>query len=218
MVRGLLCPLRSLTSGPPPIILCTMQLVHYPHPSLRWKSQPIQSISGSLRRVVREMFELMYEAKGIGLAANQVALPFRFFIINVSGDSDLSDQEHVFINPEISNQSGLVEGEEGCLSVPQLYGQVKRFETITVEAYDLDGQGFAMDLDELPARVVQHETDHLDGVMFFDRMTDTDLQALQPQVDEFVTVFRHDQSAGTTASDAELTEQLKNLERDGLGG
>ncbi|HAA48174.1 MAG TPA: peptide deformylase, partial [Planctomycetaceae bacterium] len=107
------------------------------------------------------MFELMYEAKGIGLAANQVALPFRFFIINVSGDPDLSDQEHVFINPEISNQSGLVEGEEGCLSVPQLYGQVKRFETITVEAYDLDGQGFAMDLDELPARVVQHETDHL---------------------------------------------------------
>ena len=124
----------------------------------------------------------------------------------------------MFINPEISNQSGLVEGEEGCLSVPQLYGQVKRFETITVEAYDLDGQGFAMDLDELPARVVQHETDHLDGVMFFDRMTDTDLQALQPQVDEFVTVFRHDQSAGTTASDAELPEQLKNLERDGLGG
>ncbi|HAA48173.1 MAG TPA: peptide deformylase, partial [Planctomycetaceae bacterium] len=63
-----------------------------------------------------------------------------------------------------------------------------------------------------------HETDHLDGVMFFDRMTETDLQALQPQVDEFVTVFRHDQSTGTTASDAELTEQLKNLERDGLGG
>ena len=69
----------------------------------------------------------------------------------------------------------------------QVYGQVKRFETITVEAYDLDGRGFAMDLDELPARVVQHETDHLDGVMFFDRMSETDRQGLEPQIDEFVT-------------------------------
>jgi len=195
-----------------------MQIVHYPHPSLRWKSRPIQSVSEELRRAVREMFEIMYEAKGIGLAANQVALPFRFFIINVSGDPDLADEELVFLNPELSNQSGLVEGEEGCLSVPQLYGQVKRFETITVEAYDLDGQGFAMDLDELPARVIQHETDHLDGVMFFDRMNETDLQAIEPQIDEFVTVFRHDQSTGERPSDDALTEQLKILERDGLGG
>ena len=113
-----------------------MQIVHYPHPSLRWKSRPVSSVSGALRRTVQEMFELMYEAKGIGLAANQVALPFRFFIINISGDPDLADEELVFLNPELSAQSGSTEGEEGCLSVPQVYGQVKRFETITVEAYD----------------------------------------------------------------------------------
>ena len=195
-----------------------MQIVHYPHPSLRWKSRPIQSVGEALRTVVREMFELMYEQKGIGLAANQVALPFRFFIINVSGDPDLADEEHVFLNPEISNQSGLIEGEEGCLSVPQLYGQVKRFETITVEAYDLDGEAFAMDLNDMPARVVQHETDHLDGVMFFDRMNDTDLQVIEPQIDEFVTVFRHEQSKGECPSDDVLSEQLRILERDGLGG
>ena len=195
-----------------------MQIVHYPHPSLRWKSCPVSSVSGALRRTVQEMFELMYEAKGIGLAANQVALPFRFFIINISGDPDLADEELVFLNPELSAQSGSTEGEEGCLSVPQLYGQVKRFETITVEAYDLDGRGFAMDLDELPARVVQHETDHLDGVMFFDRMSETDRQGIEPQIDEFVTVFRHQQSTGENPSDEELAEQLAVLERDGFGG
>ena len=104
------------------------------------------------------------------------------------------------------------------LSVPQVYGQVKRFETITVEAYDLDGRGFAMDLDELPARVVQHETDHLDGVMFFDRMSETDRQGRESQIDEFVTVFRHQQSTGESPSDEELAEQLAALERDGFGG
>ena len=195
-----------------------MQIVHYPHPSLRWKSRPVSSVSGALRRTVQEMFELMYEAKGIGLAANQVALPFRFFIINISGDPDLADEELVFLNPELSAQSGSTEGEEGCLSVPQVYGQVKRFEKITVEAYDLDGRGFAMDLDELPARVVQHETDHLDGVMFFDRMSETDRQGLEPQIDEFVTGFRHQQSTGESPSDEELAEQLAALERDGFGG
>ena len=78
-----------------------MQIVHYPHPSLHWKSRPVSGVDGALRRKVREMFELMYEAKGIGLAANQVALPFRFFITNISGDPDLADEEFVFLNPEL---------------------------------------------------------------------------------------------------------------------
>ncbi len=207
--------IQALTPGEPGF---HMQIVHYPHPSLRWKSRPLAGISGELKRTVREMFELMYEAKGIGLAANQVALPFRFFIINVSGDPDISEEELVFINPELSQASGSAEAEEGCLSVPQLYGQVKRHEKITIEAYDLDGQGFAMDLEDLPARVVQHETDHLDGVMFFDRMSDVARQGLAEQIDEFVTVFRHEQSTGIVGSDEELADQLRILERDGLGG
>ena len=106
-------PLRSLTSKSPPIISPAMEIVHYPHPSLRWKSRAVSSVNGALRRMVREMFELMYEAKGIGLAANQVALPFRFFITNISGDPDLADEEFVFLNPELSAQSGSTEGEEG---------------------------------------------------------------------------------------------------------
>jgi peptide deformylase len=195
-----------------------MQIVPYPHPSLGYSSRPITSVNEALRRTVREMFELMYEAKGVGLAANQVALPLRVFIMNISGDSDLADEEHVFLNPELSGQAGSVEAEEGCLSVPELYGQVKRFERVTIEAYDLDGEGFAMDLDELPARVVQHETDHLDGLMFFDRMNDLDRQAIEPQIDEFVTVFRHGQSTGEIPADSSLTDQLEILARDGLGG
>jgi peptide deformylase len=195
-----------------------MEIVHYPHPALRWKSCPVTRINAALKSTVREMFELMYEAMGVGLAANQVALPFRFFIINISGDPELTDEEFVFLNPEITNRSGTVEGEEGCLSVPQLYGQVQRAESLTVSAYDLEGEGFQMDLDELPCRVVQHENDHLEGVMFFDRMSDTDRKELEPGIDEFETIFRHCQATGDCDSDEELVRQLGSLERNGLGG
>ncbi len=195
-----------------------MEIVYYPHPALRRKSSPVTRINAALKSTVREMFELMYEAQGVGLAANQVALPFRFFIMNLSGDPTVTDEEFVFLNPEITNRSGTVEAEEGCLSVPQLYGQVKRAESLTVSAYDLDGNEFELDLDDLPGRVIQHENDHLDGIMFFDRMSDTDRRELEPQIDEFETIFRHRQSTGERDSDEELVRQLAHLECNGLGG
>lgn len=195
-----------------------MEIVHYPHPALRWKSRPVTQIDVGLKRTVRRMFELMYEAKGIGLAANQVALPFRFFIINLSSDPELLEEELVFINPQIVQRSGSVEGEEGCLSVPQLYGQVTRAEQIVVDAFDLDGQGFQYELDDLPGRVVQHETDHLDGIMFFDRMSDTTRRQLEPQLDEFETIFRHRQSTGECLSDPELCGRLEELQEQGVPG
>src|SRR5262245_40675031 len=143
-----------------------MRVVQYPHPALRWKSKPITQINAELRGIVRRMFELMYEHKGIGLAANQVALPYRLFVANISGDAEHADEEHVFINPEILSRQGTVEAEEGCLSLPALYGQVRRSENVVVSAFDLDGNEFEMTLEDLPARVIQHETDHLDGVLF----------------------------------------------------
>lgn len=115
------------------------------------------------------MFDLMYEAKGIGLAANQVALPWRFFIINLTGDPAETHEELVFINPEIIKRRGAEEDEEGCLSFPKFYGQVRLREEIVVEAFDLQGQGFQMKLDGC---AIQHETDHLDGILFTDRMSD----------------------------------------------
>lgn len=189
-----------------------MKIVHFPHPALRWKSKPIQEINSDLRETVRVMFDLMYEAKGIGLAANQVALPYRLFIVNVTGDPEEKDEEFVFINPEITKRKGSVEGEEGCLSLPELYGEVRRAEEIVVEAFDLQGQGFEMALEDLPGRVVQHETDHLDGVMFPDRMTETGRHELQPRLDDFESVFRRQQANGDVPSDEELKKLLQGLE------
>ncbi len=173
-----------------------MEIVHYPHPALRFKSCEVTRIDDQLRQTVREMFDLMYAARGIGLAANQIALPFRLFIMNLTGEDADPESEYVFINPEISRRKGSAIAEEGCLSLPELYADVRRPEKIVVEAFDLDGQGFAMDLEELPARVVQHEADHLDGIMFIDRLTETTRQELEPKIMEFESRFRGQQADG----------------------
>src|SRR5205807_4372124 len=134
-----------------------------PHPALRFKSVPITQIDSELHDAVREMFELMYASEGIGLAANQVGLPYRFFVLNLTGKREEKDQEHIFINPEIVRRKGTQEAEEGCLSVPKLYGQVRRVEEIIVEAFDLEGRGFELTIDDLGSRAIQPGTDHLDG-------------------------------------------------------
>ncbi len=185
-----------------------MEIVLYPHPALRWKSQPVQEINTALRQTVAEMFQLMYAAKGIGLASNQVGIPLRFFILNLSGEDAEKEEEIVFINPELVKRKGTTEGEEGCLSFPGLYGPVKRSEFVTIEAFDLQGQPFEMDLDELAARAVQHETDHLDGVLFIDRMTDTARRAVEPVVTDFESQFRRKQAGGEIPSDEELRKKL----------
>jgi peptide deformylase len=185
-----------------------MDIVPYPHPALRWKSKPIQEINEDLRRVVAEMFELMYAAKGIGLAANQVALPYRLFILNLSADPELKDEELVFINPEILKRKGTTEGEEGCLSFPGMYGQVKRAAKVDIEAFDLQGECFEYAMDDLAARAVQHECDHLDGVLFIDRMTETARRELDPVVNDFEAQFRRWQAEGRYPSDDVLKQEL----------
>jgi peptide deformylase len=189
-----------------------MDILPYPHPALRWKSKPIQEINEDLRKVVAEMFELMYAAKGIGLAANQVGLPYRLFILNLSADPELKDEEIVFLNPDILKRKGTTEGEEGCLSFPGMYGQVKRAAKIDVEAFDLSGECFEYSLDDLAARAVQHESDHLDGVLFIDRMTETARRELDPVINDFDAQFRRWQSEGRYVSDEILKRELFQLE------
>lgn len=190
-----------------------MEIVKYCHPALRHKSQPITEISSELKATIRKMFDLMYEARGIGLAANQVGIPFRFFIANPTADREETSQEMVFINPEIVRKKGSEEGEEGCLSIPDVYGQVPRAQEIVVEAYDLDGEGFELTTDDLLARVIQHESDHLDGVMFFDRMKESDRSEIDSKIKDFEMEFRKQQAAGEIGSDDELTKQLKQFEQ-----
>jgi peptide deformylase len=189
-----------------------MDIVHYPHPALRWKSRPVTEINADLRAIVRRMFELMYEHKGIGLAANQVGLPLRLFVINLTGEVSEKDEEIVFINPEIIRRKGTETGEEGCLSLPKLYGDVRRAEKIVVEAFDLEGHGFEVSVDELAARAIQHESDHLDGILFPDRMTDTAKKELLPAMSDFEALFQRQLEIGTLPPIEVIQQQLKAWE------
>ncbi len=190
----------------------TLQIVMFPHPTLRHKSKPVRRVNAELRSTVRRMFELMYEARGVGLAANQVDVPLRLFVVNLKSDPADGD-ELVFINPVISRPKGSDEAEEGCLSLPGLYGQVKRSKQVRVNAYDLDGREINAEIDGLLARVVQHETDHLDGVMFTDRMSTTGQLAVQAALDDFATEFQSRRNVGEILPDAEILARLLECER-----
>jgi len=191
-----------------------LKIVHHPHPALRWKSKDVVRIDAQPKDWISQMFDLMYEARGIGLAANQVALPYRMFVINPSGDANDKDMEQVFINPVITKRNGSEEAEEGCLSLPEVFGPVSRAERITVEAFDATGAGFAMELSGIHARVVQHESDHLDGVMFTDRVPDASLEAIQHLLDDFVSELERSQQEGTEASEDAMKAELKRLEAE----
>ena len=190
-----------------------MEIVKYGHPALRWKAKELTELTPDFKATVRAMFDLMYEARGIGLAATQVGLPYRFFVVNTTADPQETEEELVFINPEIIRKKGNVEGEEGCLSLPELYGQVARAEEIVLEAYDIDGQGFEMECSEILARVIQHENDHLDGMLFIDRMKPDEVEELQANLDDLETQFRQAQSAGTIKSDDGLKTELAEMEK-----
>lgn len=197
--------------------MSALQIVFYPHPALRWKSKDITRVDPQLKEWVNQMFELMYEAHGIGLADNQVALPYRMFVINPTGDPEQSEHEQVFINPEILRRNGSEEAEEGCLSMPEIFGPVNRAERIVVEAFDIDGQQLRLELGGIEARVVQHETDHLDGVMFTERVASDTLSELQPQLNDLVAEFQNSQEKGLIDSDELLTRRLRQLETERSG-
>lgn len=188
-----------------------LRIVPYPHPALRYEARPVATIDESLRGVVREMFDLMYAAKGIGLAANQIGLPYRFFVLNLTADPEQKDQEQVFLNPEIVKRHASIEGEEGCLSFPGLYANVQRARKIRVQAYNLNGQPIDVEVHDLFSRAVQHELDHLDGRLFIDRLTPDLFDKVEAKVRGFERDFRKAQEAGEYPSDAEIVRRLDAL-------
>ena len=192
--------------------MSSLEIVLHPHPALRWKSKDVARIDAGLRVMVEQMFELMYASRGIGLAANQVGLPYRLFVINAAGDKDEKDQELVFINPQITRKNGSETDEEGCLSLPDVFGPVTRATKIIVDAFDLNGQQFELTLEDLPARVVQHEYDHVEGIMFTDRVASAALHKLQPQIEDYEVQFRNRQKEGLLPSDAQLMATLLELQ------
>jgi len=188
-----------------------LRIVHHPHPALRYQSRPVVQIDDDLRKVVRKMFELMYAARGVGLAANQVALPFRFFVLNTTADPAKPEEEQVYINPEIVKRHASVEDEEGCLSLPGLYAKVRRARKIRVRAYDLAGKLIERDADELLSRVIQHETDHLDGKLFIDHVDPLELREHRDKIRGFEQEFRRRQYLGEILSDQVLKELLTTM-------
>ena len=160
----------------------SVNLVLYPHPTLRQKSKPIVRVDDNLLLLVARMFDIMYESRGVGLAANQVNVPLRLFVANPLGDRE-EGQEFAFLNPTISRQKGSEEGEEGCLSIPGINAVVKRSKSLHLSAYNLRGEEVELDCDGYLARIIQHEVDHLDGVLFVDRLNETTGRVLEPNLD-----------------------------------
>ncbi|MEM8865296.1 MAG: peptide deformylase [Planctomycetota bacterium] len=190
----------------------SLSIIHFPHPTLRHRSKPLKRVDAELRKMVAEMFDLMYEHEGIGLAANQVDLPYRLFVINPTGDPDEPEAEQVFINPVLSGGKGQEAGREGCLSLPGVYAPVVRNTSIKVQAYDLSGNEISGELTGMDARVVQHETDHLDGVMFIDRLTPAVQADIAGAVQEFEIEFSSRQQSGEAPSDEDVAKRIADLE------
>ena len=145
------------------------------HPVLRQRGRPLETAdfrNPLVQRLIDDMIETMHEYNGIGLAAPQVHVSLRLFVALLEEDPDAKTTATVLANPEIvSNASTREEGWEGCLSIPDIRGMVSRFTDVTVKALDRDGRDIERQLRKFSARVAQHETDHLDGVLFLDRMT-----------------------------------------------
>jgi peptide deformylase len=188
-----------------------LRIVPFPHPALRYKSRPVERIDDALRAQVRAMFELMYAARGIGLAANQVGLPYRVFVLNLTADPEQKDEELVFINPEIVKRHASIEDEEGCLSFPGVYAPVQRAKKIKVQAFDLDGKDVSLDAEDLLSRAIQHELDHLDGVLFIDRLAPESRKAVAAKIKAVEDGFRQAQAAGEFPPDVEIARQLDAL-------
>jgi len=184
-----------------------LEVIHYPHPALRYTSKPIRRVDADLRRIAAEMLDLMYESQGVGLAANQVDLPLRLFVANPTGQRG-EGEEFVMINPEIQRPKGSEAAEEGCLSLPGLKGEVIRPKSVRVSAFDIQGNPFEATVEGFLARVFLHEYDHLEGTLFFDRMSKEASTDIREGLEELELDFRSKQNTGSIPSDETLLERL----------
>jgi peptide deformylase len=147
-----------------------LKIVRYPAPVLLQVGKPVTVFDEDLKKLVADMFETMYEAGGVGLAAPQVNVSERIFVMDCSGGEDAA-QKIAIINPEIIHVEGEQTGDEGCLSFPGIYQKVRRDARAIVRGQDVNGDAFELDGMDLTARCILHETDHCDGIVFLDRMT-----------------------------------------------
>jgi peptide deformylase len=150
--------------------MALLRIVKYPEPVLLEVGKPVTEFNAELKSLVADMFETMYAAKGVGLAAPQVNESKRLFVMDCSGGED-ETRKIAMVNPEIVHVEGEQIGEEGCLSFPGVFQKIQRSLRTIVRAQDLSGNWFELDGEDLIARCVLHETDHCNGIVFLDRMT-----------------------------------------------
>jgi len=154
-------------------------IVKYPHKVLRQKVQNVTVFDENLKQLVLKMIEIMHSSKGVGLAANQIGISQRIFVANSTGEPG---RDMVFINGEITEAEGWEENEEGCLSCPDIFAKIRRNKKVTIKAVDMAGQPFEYQATDLMARVIQHESDHLDGRLIIDRMSSLAKMAHRRQI------------------------------------
>ena len=159
--------------------MALLNILHFPDKRLRRKAEPVEEVNDSTRQLVEDMFETMYDAPGIGLAAIQVNIPQRVIVIDVSEDKS---RPLALINPEITVLEGIESMDEGCLSVPGVFEKVERADRITVKALNPHGEEFVMDADGLLAVCIQHEIDHLDGKLFIDYLSELKRQRIRKKL------------------------------------
>ena len=161
--------------------MAKLTILEFPDPRLRKKAVPVDHVDDSLRALIDDMFETMYAAPGIGLAATQVDIHRRLLVADVSSDKSAP---HVFINPVIVEKDGVTVTEEGCLSVPGYYEEVKRAEHIRVRYLDRDGRDCEDEFEGLLAVCVQHEIDHLDGKLFVDYLSEAKRSRIRKKLEK----------------------------------
>ena len=158
-----------------------LEILEYTDPRLRTQAKPISDFGDDLQKQIDDMFETMYAAPGIGLAATQVNIHKQLFVIDVSEDKS---EPLVFINPEITELRGVEEMEEGCLSFPGVYARVERADEVTIKALDRSGKPFTLDADGLLAVCIQHELDHTQGKLFVDYLSPLKRQRIKKKLEK----------------------------------
>lgn len=161
-----------------------MEVLIYPHPVLRRGGKEVAAFDQDLRDLAARMLEAMYQEGGVGLAAPQVGIEQKLLVLNPTGDPADRTGEMALVNPKIVARKRLVWGEEGCLSFPGIQAEVERYDRITVVYRDLDGKEQELKATDWLARIIQHELDHLEGVLFTDRLSPADKIRVRPRLEE----------------------------------
>jgi peptide deformylase len=171
-----------------------MEIAVYPKPVLRTKAEPIEDINNEICQIAEEMLDTLYDACGVGLAAPQVGLSIRLVVLDITGETGEKTSERVFINPYIAEERGEALEEEGCLSFPDVMGNIIRSQYVKVIAYNLKGEKLEVEAEGLLSRAWQHEIDHLNGCLFIDKMTPASTIANKPKLKELELSYKNNKA------------------------